>query len=70
MPSLMYEAKQHRNAWAGMLTPTKAATSFKFDHESIEPTSMLFRAKRAGQLISHDSDAQNDDDASPSSATA
>jgi hypothetical protein len=66
----MYEAKQHRNAWAGMLTPTKAATSFDFDHGSIEPTSMLFRAKRAGQLISHDGNEQGEDHASQSSATA
>ena len=56
--SLMYEAKRHRNAWAGMLTPSDAATSFDFDHESIEPTSMLFRAKRAGQLVVHGADAE------------
>jgi len=65
--SLMYEAKQHRNAWAGMLSPTKAATSFDFDHGGIDATSMLFRAKRAGQLISHDSDQ---DDWATSSASA
>ena len=50
---LMYEAKRHRNAWAGMLSPSEAATSRDFDHEAIDPTSMLFRAKRAGNLIAH-----------------
>jgi len=68
--SLMYEAKQHRNAWAGMLSPTKAATSFDFDHGSIDPTSMLFRAKRAGQLIPHDGDAGDESRFDTSSATA
>ena len=56
---LMYEAKRHRNAWAGILGPAAAATSFDFDHDSIEPTSILYRAKHAGHLIAHDSD--NDD---------
>lgn len=54
--SLMYEAKRQRNAWAGMLSPTDAATSFDFDQSVIEPTSLLFRAKRAGQLVIHDPD--------------
>lgn len=67
---LMYEAKQHRNAWAGMLSPTKAATSFDFDHGSIDPTSMLFRAKRAGQLIPHDGDEGDEGHCDSSSATA
>ena len=48
--SLMYEAKKTRNAWAGMLSPTKAATSYDFDHDAIESSSMLFRARRAGNL--------------------
>ena len=48
--SLMYEAKKTRNAWAGMLTPTKAATSYDFDQDAIESSSMLFRARRAGNL--------------------
>ena len=55
--SLMYEAKRHRNAWAGILSPSNASTSFDFDHDLIEPSSMLFRAKRAGRLIAHDGDA-------------
>lgn len=54
--SLMYEAKRQRNAWAGMLSPSDAATSFDFDQSSIEPTSLLFRAKRAGKLIVHAQD--------------
>ncbi len=51
--NLMYEAKRHRNAWAGMLAPSVASTSADFDLDSIEPTSMLFRAKRSGQLYVH-----------------
>ena len=51
--TLMYEAKRQRNAWAGMLSPTNASTSFDFDQDAIEPSSLLFRAKRAGRLISH-----------------
>jgi diguanylate cyclase (GGDEF)-like protein len=54
--SLMYEAKKKRNAWAGMLTPSDAATSFDFDQDSIEPTSLLFRARRAGRLSRYPSD--------------
>ena len=68
--SLMYEAKQHRNAWAGMLSPTKAATSFDFDHGAIDPTSMLFRAKRAGNLVPHQGDEGREEDRMPASATA
>ncbi len=68
--SLMYEAKQHRNAWAGMLTPTEASTSFDFDHDSIEPTSMLFRAKRVGKLVSHDRAGQGEQATAPESASA
>jgi len=48
--SLMYEAKKTRNAWAGMMSPNEAATSYDFDQEAIEPTSMLFRARGAGTL--------------------
>ena len=48
--SLMYEAKKKRNAWAGMMTPSDAATSFNFDHDSIEPTSLLYRARHVGIL--------------------
>jgi diguanylate cyclase (GGDEF)-like protein len=48
--NLMYEAKQSRNAWAGMLGVSDAATSVGFDVASIAPNSMLFRAKRDGSL--------------------
>ena len=48
--NLMYEAKRQRNAWAGMLRISDAATSENFDVDSIEPTSMLFRARREGNL--------------------
>ncbi len=51
--ALMYEAKKERNAWVGMLGPSEASTSADFDHESIEPTSVLFRARRAGNLMRH-----------------
>ena len=46
----MYEAKRERNAWAGMLGVSDAATSEDFDHDSIDPTSLLFRARREGRL--------------------
>jgi diguanylate cyclase (GGDEF)-like protein len=68
--SLMYEAKRQRNAWAGMLSPSIAATSYDFDHSTIEPTSLLFRAKRAGQLIAHRSTADNEHGPTDMSATA
>ncbi len=48
--SLMYEAKKQRNAWVGMLGPSEATTSFDIEHDNIESTSLLFRAKRAGNL--------------------
>ncbi len=51
--SLMYEAKKQRNAWAGMMGPSVAATSYDFDHESIEPTSLLFRARHTRNLVRH-----------------
>jgi diguanylate cyclase (GGDEF)-like protein len=44
---LMYEAKKRRNAWAGLLSPNEAATSFDYDHDSVDPKSLLFRARRA-----------------------
>lgn len=66
--SLMYEAKKRRNAWAGMLTPNDAATSFELDQSSIEPTSLLFRAKRAGRLLVHDSDDGETKSTSPVAA--
>ncbi len=45
---LMYEAKKRRNAWAGLLSPNEAVTSFEYDHDSVDPKSLLFRARRAG----------------------
>ena len=58
--SLMYESKKKRNAWAGMFSPTDASTSFEVLDGELEPTSLLFRAKRAGKLLTHDSDSQAD----------
>jgi diguanylate cyclase (GGDEF)-like protein len=46
--NLMYESKKQRNAWAGMLSPSAVATSANIDIDSLEPTSVLFRAHRAG----------------------
>lgn len=54
---LMYEAKKERNAWVGMLGPSEATTSFDYDHDTIESTSLLFRARRAGSLNKFSSDA-------------
>ena len=47
---LMYEAKKQRNAWVGLLGPSEATTSFECDPATIESTSLLFRARRAGRL--------------------
>ena len=52
--NLMYEAKKRRNAWAGMFGPSEASTSFGVEDGSLEPTSLLFRAKRSGKLMTHD----------------
>lgn len=57
---LMYEAKKKRDAWAGMFTPTEACTSFVIEDGELEPTSLLFRAKRAGKLLTHYSDAEEE----------
>jgi len=57
--NLMYEAKRERNAWAGMLGVSDAATSADFDVDSIDPTSLLFRARREGRLIQHDSEFEH-----------
>ena len=46
--NLMYESKKKRNAWAGMLSPSSVATSANIDIDSLDPTSVLFRAHRAG----------------------
>ncbi|MBT8098555.1 MAG: diguanylate cyclase, partial [Gammaproteobacteria bacterium] len=54
---LMYEAKKKRNAWVGMLGPNDAITSFDVEDDIIESTSLLFRARRAGNIrkfSSHD----------------
>ena len=51
--NLMYEAKKSRDAWVGMMGPSEASTSFDVDHKSIEPTSVLFRARHTGNLIRH-----------------
>jgi diguanylate cyclase (GGDEF)-like protein len=58
--NLMYEAKRKRDAWVGMMGPGEAATSFDFDHESIEPTSLLFRARHTGNLVRHGSTPAED----------
>ena len=54
--NLMYEAKKQRNAWAGMLGISEAATSEDFDLDGIEPTSLLFRARREGNLEVYSAD--------------
>ena len=54
---LMYEAKKERNAWVGMLGPSEAITSFECDPNTIESTSLLFRARRAGALHTFSSEA-------------
>ena len=53
---LMYEAKKKRNAWAGMFTPSEASTSYVVEDGELEPTSLLFRAKRAGKLLTYQTD--------------
>ena len=50
---LMYEAKKSRDAWVGMMGPSEAVTSSDVDHETIEPTSVLFRARHTGNLTRH-----------------
>jgi diguanylate cyclase (GGDEF)-like protein len=57
--NLMYESKKKRNAWAGMFNPTEASTSFEIADGELEPTSLLFRAKRAGKLVTHYSQSDN-----------
>ena len=52
--SLMYEAKRQRNAWVGMLGINEAVTSKGFDSEGLEPSSVLFRSRRAGRIYEHD----------------
>ncbi len=54
---LMYEAKKKRNAWVGMLGPNEAIASFEPEHDSIESTSLLFRARRTGNLRKFSSNA-------------
>ena len=54
--ALMYEAKKQRNAWAGMFAANEASTSFAVAETSVDPTSVLFRARRAGMLSVHQPD--------------
>ncbi len=54
--SLMYEAKSQRNAWVGLLGVDEAATSADFETGEIAPSSVLFRARRNGNLIKHQPD--------------
>jgi len=54
---LMYEAKKRRNAWVGMLGPNDAIASFEPEDDAIESTSLLFRARRTGNLRKFSSDA-------------
>ena len=54
---LMYEAKKKRNAWVGMVGPSQAVTSFECKNDLIEPTSLLFQARRAGNLNTFSADA-------------
>jgi hypothetical protein len=42
-----------------MMGPSTAATSFDVDHEAIEPTSVLFRARHMGNLSRHGADQDN-----------
>ena len=57
----MYEAKKQRNAWVGLLGPSEATTSFECDLSSIESTSLLFRARRAGRLHTFSSETHDAD---------
>ncbi len=54
---LMYEAKKQRNAWVGMHGPDNAVTSKDFDHDLIESTSLLFRARHTKKINTHHPDA-------------
>ena len=51
--SLMYEAKRQRNAWVGMLSINDVTSSEGFAVGDIEPSSLLFRAKREGRFVEH-----------------
>ena len=57
--NLMYEAKKTRDAWVGMMGPGEAATSYDVDHDAIESTSVLFRARHTGNLVRHGVDEDN-----------
>ncbi|MDH4107104.1 MAG: diguanylate cyclase [Gammaproteobacteria bacterium] len=52
--NLMYEAKRERNAWVGMLSINEAVTSEGYKADALEPTSLLFRARRQGTLTVHE----------------
>ena len=58
--NLMYEAKKSRNAWVGMMGPNKASTSADVDHDAIESTSVLFRARHKGNLTRHGAESNED----------
>ena len=57
--SLMYEAKSKRDAWVGLLGIDEAATSEGFNTDDIQPSSILFRARRNGRLIEHGQEFNN-----------
>lgn len=65
---LMYEAKKKRDAWVGMLGPSEASTSFDLDADSIDSSSILFRARRAGKLKTYSEFSTADVIALPSKA--
>ena len=54
---LMYEAKRQRDAWVGLNRPDEAITSANIEHRDLAPTSLLYRAHRAGKLSHFDADA-------------
>lgn len=58
---LMYEAKKTRNAWVGMMGPNEARSSVDMADQDLPSTSMLFRARRAGNLTVYDGALADDD---------
>ncbi len=61
--NMMYEAKTQRNAWVGMLGPSKAVASADFNQDSVQPTSALFRMWHKGEIARHASNENGDADA-------
>jgi diguanylate cyclase (GGDEF)-like protein len=51
--NLMYEAKNQRNAWVGMLDINEVVASEGFVTDDIEATSVLFRARHEGRLLEY-----------------